>query len=931
MSIAVLTVGPFAHAKSRLMRVFDWRSGLPVSFVGAIEQDPSGFLWIASSGGVFRYDGTEMVRQWPIGVALVPGSATSGAPLRTQSRSGVLDVFEANGAPVVGPDGKPLRAPFVCVASDGALWTATGGTLHRRTPEGAWSAARVLPDGDQSRVNLSNGRDGSIFVYGGQRVYRVDAAGAITIVATLRGALQALDRADGSTAIGCFPVEGGRVYELKNGVVREIDRYGTRFMALAERQGVLWIAYDSSLVRLAAGRPRESIEAADGLLSGGSMLVDAEGSLWIGSFRGLIQFPEPDTTAWQREAPALGMQVLRVGEYVWMSAWSMLVVVRADGRGGVVEHLPATVSAPCADGAGSVWVGGTRFTRDRATGRWGHRHQADLGWVLQCASSPRGGVWLPAASGLFHVAAGAQAPRLWATPAAPGAPFSIVYEDRDGTLWAARGGEICSTRVGEQGSAIAPNWSCSTLPASISGMLQMESGAMWAATFDQGVWRLRDRRWEPIAASAAMNSTWTTNLRPSLSGGTWIVGEGNFLRVRERGDLADGWEVLERIGAWQGLPTSGVFDVFEEPDGTLWAATNLSLVKIDPSARGARPAPPPVLLVDAASDGKPFDLTRAAPLQLPYDRNRLELRFAALSYRDPALIRYRTRLGPDDAWSAPTNRPNLRFVDLPAKRYRVQVEASLDGVHWSSTPAEVTFEVLPAWYATWWARALATVLVAAALFASYRLRVAAVLRTERQRMRIAMDLHDEVGSGLGSIGVLAGLLARPELPVAQRHELSTRIVGVARELSQSLGDIVWSLRAGSGSLDSLWVKLLDRAQPLFASGQHELRAEAPDPLPSVALSLATRRNVFLMATEALYNAARHAGAARVSLRLVPEGAFWLLEIADDGQGLPTEPPTPTRRGLGLEAMRIRAEEIGASIRWESPEGGGTRVVIRFRP
>jgi signal transduction histidine kinase len=86
-----------------------------------------------------------------------------------------------------------------------------------------------------------------------------------------------------------------------------------------------------------------------------------------------------------------------------------------------------------------------------------------------------------------------------------------------------------------------------------------------------------------------------------------------------------------------------------------------------------------------------------------------------------------------------------------------------------------------------------------------------------------------------------------------------------------------------------------------------------------------------MATEALYNAARHAGAARVSLRLVAEGPFWLLEIADDGQGLPVEPPTPTRRGLGLEAMRIRAEEIGASIRWESPEDGGTRVVIRFRP
>lgn len=453
---------------------------------------------------------------------------------------------------------------------------------------------------------------------------------------------------------------------------------------------------------------------------------------------------------------------------------------------------------------------------------------------------------------------------------------------------------------------------------------------MWASTVDSGVWRFRERRWEPIPAAAALNSNWTTSLRPSPAGGVWIVGEANFLRVRERLDHEDGWEVLERIGAWQGLPTSGVFDVLEEPDGTLWAATNMSLVRIAPSARRAQPAPPSVVLVDAASDGEPLDLARGTPLQLPYSRNRLELRFAALSYRDPSLIRYRTRLGPDERWSAPTNRPFLRFADLPAKRYRVQVEASLDGTRWSSAPAEVTFEVLPAWYATWWARGLASLLVAAVLLVVYRLRVAALLKLERQRMRIAMDLHDEVGSGLGSIGVLAGLLERPGLPAAQRQELTTRIAGVARELSQSLGDIVWSLRAGSGSLESLWLKLLDRARPLFASGRPEFQATAPDPIPPAALPLATRRNVSLMATEALYNAARHASAEHVTMSLAAEGAVWVLEIMDDGHGLPVELPSPTRRGLGLEAMRIRAQEIGASIRWETPEGGGTRVVIRFR-
>jgi signal transduction histidine kinase len=198
-------------------------------------------------------------------------------------------------------------------------------------------------------------------------------------------------------------------------------------------------------------------------------------------------------------------------------------------------------------------------------------------------------------------------------------------------------------------------------------------------------------------------------------------------------------------------------------------------------------------------------------------------------------------------------------------------------------------------------------------------------------MRIAMDLHDEVGSGLGSIGVLSGILARPDLSAPQRADLSSRIGAVARELSQSLGDIVWSLRAGSGHLDSMWAKILDRASPLFASGSPRLLVESPDPVPGDPLSLAVRRNASLVAIEALHNAARHSGASVVRLALAREREAWRIEIADDGRGLDTTPTEDaTRRGMGLEAMRSRAAEMGGSIEWERPAAGGTRVVLRFR-
>jgi signal transduction histidine kinase len=336
-----------------------------------------------------------------------------------------------------------------------------------------------------------------------------------------------------------------------------------------------------------------------------------------------------------------------------------------------------------------------------------------------------------------------------------------------------------------------------------------------------------------------------------------------------------------------------------------------------------------VTLIEASADGRPLASDRT--VGLPYRRNRLELRFAAMSYRDPTAIRYRHRSRPDEAWSAPTSSPDFRFVDLAPGRYRIEVEASLDGKRWSAASAVFAFRVLKPWYLQAWFFVVAAMTVAAILTLAFRLRVRALLRLERQRTRIAMDLHDEVGSGLGTISVLAGLVARPDVAEAQRGEFASRIATVSRELSQALGDIVWSLRPGSGTLDATWNQIVDRARPLFASGDPRLAVSAPDAVPASPLSVVARRALFLIAIEALHNAARHSGATRVTLALAREGPDWALTVTDDGRGLETAPPPAARRGLGLDGMRARAGDMGASIVWEQAPGGGTRVALRFRP
>jgi hypothetical protein len=401
------------------------------------------------------------------------------------------------------------------------------------------------------------------------------------------------------------------------------------------------------------------------------------------------------------------------------------------------------------------------------------------------------------------------------------------------------------------------------------------------------------------------------------------------VRVTERPDLPEGWDVIEELNVWQGLPPTGMSDLIEEADGTLWIATKAGVVRIRSDARRAHPEPPRIKQTAFMVNGRPLD-SDAAP-RLEFGSNQIELHFAALSYRSPGLLRYQYRLRPDDQWiDSKSEEAVFRFFDLRPGRYGAEVRASLDGVNWSTESARIDFEVLSPWYLRWWAIAGFLMLIGVVLVATHRARVAVLLRLERQRSLIAMDLHDEIGSGLGSIGILSGVAASGSVQDEQRRELARNIVDTTAELGNALTDIVWSLRPDLSTLEGLAYRLTQRASRLFPDGRPVFKTEFPQSWPAVDLSLATRHNLLLIGSEALYNAARHAQAQKVVLGASQAGRAWRLWIADDGRGM-TNGDSSDGPGLGLISMRRRAEQIGAEISWSSDHGVGTTVTVVFSP
>jgi signal transduction histidine kinase len=253
--------------------------------------------------------------------------------------------------------------------------------------------------------------------------------------------------------------------------------------------------------------------------------------------------------------------------------------------------------------------------------------------------------------------------------------------------------------------------------------------------------------------------------------------------------------------------------------------------------------------------------------------------------------------------------------------------ASLDGEHWSEPAASVEFRVLPPWYRTWWSRLLFVAVALALATWIYRMRVAALLRVERERTRIAMDLHDELGTGLGSIGVLAGVAAREGLDAGEQRRLANEIANLSGLLGSGLRSLVWSLRSGRAGLTELGAQIADHARRLFPDERQQLIVQLPTDAPDEPLAPELRRNVLLLALEALHNVVRHSGASRVVLALkANESGGLFLSVEDDGRGFD---PTQASAGAGLESMRRRAAAIGASFTVDSARDRGTRVVLEW--
>ncbi len=354
------------------------------------------------------------------------------------------------------------------------------------------------------------------------------------------------------------------------------------------------------------------------------------------------------------------------------------------------------------------------------------------------------------------------------------------------------------------------------------------------------------------------------------------------------------------------------------------------LTLFDPSEISNSNIQPPLHIIDMKvyerdSSFTPLQFSSEKP-ELAWNQNTVEFSFAALNYSNPQGMHYRYQLiGLEENWVFNRTDRNPRYAQLPPGDYEFVVQSSLDRAFKNVQSENVIFRIRPPFWQTLVFRLVIISLFIMVIWVIYRYRVESLLEVERVRLRIARDLHDEVGSGLSGIALAGDVLAH-KMQQKSNGEVDAikKMTSNARSLASSLDAIVWLIDSNKETLGDLVSKCRSISNELLVNHQVNFIAEVSRDQSEIILSSNTKRHLFLFIKEAINNLLKHASAdsASISLRFI--GSTFEIKIVDDGSGFN---PESTLRGNGLESMNYRANQLGAEFEILSEVCVGTTIKL----
>jgi signal transduction histidine kinase/ligand-binding sensor domain-containing protein len=968
---------PAAGSADFITRLWQMEDGLPHNNVEAVAQTPDGYLWAGTSAGLARFDGVRFVVFDPDNT---PALGHAYIRVLRLMRDGSLWIGTAGGTLSHLRDGKftaldpgvPGKLGNVLCfyeSNDGVVWVGTETGLLRHA-NGAWTrfttADGLLHNsvraGCEFQGQLCVATDLGANVWQAGRFAELNPPGAGPAFY-----LRALwpDRAGNlwlGFRYGLGVLNSKReftLYTRKDGLPDENET-----VLFEDRRANLWIGSMGGLSRWRDGT-FSAEQQADGSSFGRvrCMFEDREGDLWVGTRDGLSQLRARRFRTFTTANGLAHNNIMSVLEdrtgTIWAAMWGGGL---ASLRGETIQNFTKEDPQPNAlttdnllsvyeDTNGDILVG-----QDYEGGVFGLREgkftlpYPAISNLTDSATrliyrDRQGQLWLGLNTGLV----------LWDTRQKLLAETVVrdITEDATGALWVATTSGLWRRADGKLERLTTTDGLWRNRPGCL---LADGAGGMWIGTDGSGLHRHRaDGRTSGYTTKEGFFSDQVGEILQDDFGWLWFGSTRGIFRVRvsDFDDLDAGRIAALRCipyGREDGLVTVQCND-FAKPaawkgrDGRLWFATIKGLAVINPKAeRNLNFNPPPVLIEEIVANKQSFQPPQpgaSGELRIPPGRGDVEIHYTGLSLQVPERVRFRYKLaGRDSDWVDAGNRRAVYYNNLPPGQYRFAVTAcNSDGI-WSETGAALAFELRPYFWQTWWfaGLVLASLLGAAggtARFITRRRMQRKLARLEqqnaleRERARIARDMHDELGAKLTRISFQGAMAQRRIANPTEAGEHIATMSQTARELVSSLDQIVWAVDPENDSLENLANYICRYASEFVADSLLRCEFVIPATLPPVRLSTEMRHNVFLAVKEALNNAVKHSAGKGIVLTIAVRDGEFEIRIADDGNGItpvPEEQPGKLRRsGRGLWNMRERMASIHGKFFISSAPGQGTEI------
>jgi signal transduction histidine kinase/streptogramin lyase len=522
-----------------------------------------------------------------------------------------------------------------------------------------------------------------------------------------------------------------------------------------------------------------------------------------------------------------------------------------------------------------------------------------------------------------------------------------------------RGGEI---RVFNDSSGVPANY--------IRELLEDRDGNIWGTHLNAGIVR--------ISPSGAVRKFTVTDGLPA--GACEAIAErpaGGMLIGFERGGLVliEG-DSIRVISERSGLSSDNVLSVAVDSTGKVWLGTSIGVLRekvpgsldfttdsrmlgsgtgaigmagtdfswnisgsnlrlYDLRADLVPTVEPSISLRSVRVNGA--DLPLADTLDLPHDQNTIEVGFAGIDFRGGGPSYMYRLLGADDRWHGPTRNRSILFGHLDPGSYRFQVEAvSAAGMH-SPAMAELKIFVAPPYWRTWWFVIGCAVIAILVVSWTIRVRTGRILHKqhdaeafsrkliesqERERNRLAGELHDEIGQELlvminrAQMGMRADSLEKARSHLEEVSVSGLRAIEEVRSMTFNLKPYHLEQLGLSESLRSMVDRVAASVPTRFSSEIDQIDGLLP---------AEQEIHLFRIVQECLNNIVKHSRASNAVVRIRCGGGALTITVSDDGRGIAGPVAGTSKDGFGLTGLTERARVMGGAVTINPAAGGGTII------